>query len=151
ERALQIFTDLLAIDPNNAGAYNSIGYYYGYRGDYDKAIENLKKYQFLAPDQANPYDSLGENQAYAGHYDEAITNLNRALAIKPDLDFAYEHLGVASEGKGDFATAVANYEKAAETSSREESKANYLGEAVRAAISAGDRAAIERIFAKFEH
>jgi tetratricopeptide (TPR) repeat protein len=150
ERALQIFSEQIAIDPNNAGIYNQIGYHYGYRGDYDKALENFKKYQFLAPDQANPYDSLGENQAYAGHYDEAIANLNRALAIKPDFDPAHEHLGVAYEGKGDFAAAVASYEKAADNPSKQESTAGYLSEALRAAVLAGDRAAMDRIFGKIE-
>src|SRR5262249_14372435 len=40
ERAIAIFSELLAVDPNNAEAYNQIGYYYAYRGDYEKAIEN---------------------------------------------------------------------------------------------------------------
>ncbi len=150
QRALQIFSDLIAIDPNNAGIYNQIGYHYGYRGDYDKAVENFKKYQFLAPDQANPYDSLGENQAYAGHYEEAIANLNRALAIKPDFDPAYEHLGVAYEGKGDLAVAIASYEKAAENPAKQESSGSYLAEALRAAVLAGDRVATNRIFGKIE-
>ena len=74
ERSLQIFGEVLAIDPNIADAYNQIGYYYGYHGDYEKAILNLKKYQFISPDKANPFDSLGEIQAYSGHYDEAIEN-----------------------------------------------------------------------------
>ena len=42
DQAIKIFEELLAVDPNNAEAYNQIGYYYGYRGDYDKAIENLQ-------------------------------------------------------------------------------------------------------------
>jgi tetratricopeptide (TPR) repeat protein len=150
ERALQIFSEQIAIDPNNAGIYNQIGYHYGYRGDYDKAVENFKKYQFLAPDQANPYDSLGENQAYAGHYDEAIANLNRALAIKPDFDPAYEHLGVAYEGKGDFAAAIASYEKAAVNPAKQEESGRYLAEGLRAAALAGDRVAMNRIFGKIE-
>ena len=106
DRAVQMFTELLAVHPNNALAYNQIGYFYGYRGDYEQAIENLKKYQFMAPDQANPYDSLGEIQAYSGRYEEAIASLNQALAIKPDFDPAYEHLGVAYEGQGDFPRAI---------------------------------------------
>ena len=150
QRALQIFSEQIAIDPNNAAIYNQIGYHYGYRGDYDKALENFKKYQFLAPDQANPYDSLGENQAYAGHYDEAITNLNRALAIKADFDPAYEHLGVAYEGKGDFAAALASYEKAAVNPAKQEESGRYLAEALRAAVLAGDRAAMDRILGKIE-
>ena len=43
DRALQIYSELIAIDPNNAGVYNQIGYYYAWRGDYEKAMENLKK------------------------------------------------------------------------------------------------------------
>ena len=36
DKAIRIFEELLATDPNNADAYNQIGYYYGYRGDYVK-------------------------------------------------------------------------------------------------------------------
>ena len=57
DQAIKIFEELLAVDPNNAEAYNQIGYYYGYRGDYDRAIDNLTKYQFISPDNANPFDS----------------------------------------------------------------------------------------------
>ncbi|HWX24262.1 MAG TPA: tetratricopeptide repeat protein, partial [Vicinamibacteria bacterium] len=99
--AIRIYQELLDNDPNNAEAYNQLGYHYGYRGDYERAMENLRKYQFIAPDTANPFDSLGENQAYAGHYTEAIENLNRALAVKADFSPAYEHLGVVYEGLGD--------------------------------------------------
>ena len=117
ERALQIFSELLAVEPNNADAYNQIGYYYAYRGDYEKAIENLKKYQFMSPDQANPYDSLGEVQAFSGRYDEALANLNKALALKPDFSEAYGHLGVVFEGRGEYQKAIENYLRAARESS----------------------------------
>lgn len=141
ERALQIYSEMIAIDPNNAAVYNQIGYYYAWRGDYDKAIENLKKYQFMAPDQANPYDSLGEVQAYSGRYDEAIVNLNRALALKRDFFESYGHLGVAYEGKGDPARAIENYLNAARESLTDGQRSDYLGQALRAACIAGDKAA----------
>jgi tetratricopeptide (TPR) repeat protein len=139
ERALQIFSDMIKIDPNNAGVYNQIGYYYAWRGDYDKAMENLKKYQFMAPDQANPWDSLGEVQAYSGRYDEAIGNLNRALALKHDFFESYGHLGVAYEGKGEPAKAIENYLNAARESLTDGRRADYLGQALRAACIAGDK------------
>jgi tetratricopeptide (TPR) repeat protein len=145
ERALQIYSEMIAIDPNNAGVYNQIGYYYAWRGDYDKAIENLKKYQFMAPDQANPYDSLGEVQAYSGRYDEAIVNLNRALALKHDFFESYGHLGVAYEGKGDPARAIENYLNAARESLTDGRRSDYLGQALRAACIAGDKTAARQI------
>jgi tetratricopeptide (TPR) repeat protein len=145
EKALQIFSEMIAIDPNNAGVYNQIGYYYAWRGDYEKAMENLKKYQFMAPDQANPYDSLGEVQAYSGRYDEAIVNLNRALALKPDFFESYGHLGVAYEGSGDHARAMENYLRAARESIIDGRRADYLGQALRAACIAGDKAAAREV------
>jgi tetratricopeptide (TPR) repeat protein len=145
DRALQIFSEMIAIDPNNAGVYNQIGYYYAWRGDYDKAMENLKKYQFMAPDQANPYDSLGEVQAYSGHYDEAMQNLNRALALKPNFFESYGNLGVAYEGKGEHAKAIENYLRAARESVTDGRRADYLGQALRAACIAGDKAGAREV------
>ncbi|MEO8430511.1 MAG: tetratricopeptide repeat protein [Acidobacteriota bacterium] len=138
ERAFQIFGEVLAREPNNADAYNQIGYYYGYRGDYDKAIENLKKYQFMAPDQANPYDSLGEIQAFSGHYDEAIANLTEALKRKPDFFESYGHLGVAYEGKGDVQKSVDNYIRASRESITDGGRVENLMKAFRVAAMAGN-------------
>jgi Tfp pilus assembly protein PilF len=138
DRALQIFGDLLAREPNSADAYNQIGYYYGYRGDYDKAIENIKKYQFMAPDQANPYDSLGEIMAFSGRYDEAIENLRKALALKPDFGVSYDHLGLAYEGKGDVDAAVKNYIRSSEEAINDGGRIESLLRALRVASMAGN-------------
>lgn len=145
EKALQIFSEMIANDPNNAGIYNLIGYYYAWRGDYDKAIENLKKYQFMAPDQANPYDSLGEVQAFSGRYDEAMVNLNRALALKPDFFESYGHLAVAYEGKGDYGKAIENYKRAAKEALNDGRRGDYLGQALRTAFVAGDKTAARQV------
>jgi tetratricopeptide (TPR) repeat protein len=149
EQALKIFSDLIAIDPNNAGVYNQIGYYYAWRGDYDKAMENLKKYQFMAPDQANPYDSLGEVQAYSGRYAEALANLNRALALKPDFFESYGHLGVAYEGMGDYPKAIENYLRAARECV-ENRRADYLTQALRVAFKSGDKKTAREIVQKID-
>ncbi|MGH9368597.1 MAG: tetratricopeptide repeat protein [Thermoanaerobaculia bacterium] len=150
ERALQILSELLAIEPNNADAYNLIGYNYAYRGDYEKAIENIRKYQFMAPDQANPYDSLGEIQAYSGHYDEAIQNLNQALKLKPDFFASYSHLGVAYEGKGDYKKAVESYLAGAEEAYEDDMRREHLLAAMRAAINAKDEATARDLIARIQ-
>ena len=145
ERALEIYGDLLARDPNNAAVYNLIGYYYAFRGDYDKAMENLKRYQFMAPDQANPYDSLGEVQAFSGRYDEAIANLNRALSLKTDFFESNAHLGVAYEGKGDYGKAIENYLKGAREALTDSRRSEFAGQALRAAFLSGDPSALRRV------
>lgn len=138
DRGIQIFEELLSVDPNNAEAYNQIGYRYGYRGDYEKAMENLKRYQFIAADNANPFDSLGEVQAYSGRYNEAIENLNRALAIKPDFVESVAHLAVAYEGMGEYARAIEMYEKAAAMTDSDDMSRGYLMRAMRSAFYYGD-------------
>jgi tetratricopeptide (TPR) repeat protein len=149
DQAIKIFEELLAVDPNNAEAYNQIGYYWGYRGDYEKAVDNLKKYQFIAADTANPFDSLGEVQAYSGHYAEAVENLNHALAIKPDFSPAYQHLGVVHEGTGDWAKAIENYRRAEDFVDKDGERRNLESMALRAALIGKDPAAarisIERL------
>ena len=134
EGAVKIFTDLLATNPNNPDAYNQIGYYYAFRGDTDRALENLRKYQFMLPESANPYDSLGEVLAYSGRYDEAIASLNRALQIKPDFFESWGHLGVAYEGKGETARAIAAYLKAADLADNDAKREGLLASGLRAVL-----------------
>src|SRR5262249_7803662 len=146
--AVKIYGDLLASDPNNPDAYNQIGYLYAYRGDLDRAVESLKKYQFMLPESANPYDSLGEVLANSGRYDEAVANLNKALQKKPDFVESYGHLGVAAEGRGEYAKAIEFYFKAAEMADTDSKKRDHLFAALRAAVCARDRAAVEEVGAR---
>jgi tetratricopeptide (TPR) repeat protein len=147
-KAIKIFEELLAVDPNNAEAYNLIGYFHGYRGEYDKAVEALTKYKFISPDNANPFDSLGEVQAYSGRYNEAIENLNRALAIKPDFVESYSHLGVAYEGMGEYSKAYDSYIKASEMVEQDGRRRNMLYQAFRAACEAEDPARVREVHAR---
>jgi TolB-like protein/Flp pilus assembly protein TadD len=149
ERAIQILSELLAVDPRNSQIYNQLAYYSAYRGEYDKAMEYLKKYQSLEPGHANPYDSLGEIQAYSGRYDEAIANLNRGLSLKPDFYESYLHLGVAYEGKGEYARAIQNYEKAARDALTDDRRKDCLIRALLVAVRTGDRAATREVAALF--
>jgi superkiller protein 3 len=150
DQSIELWQQLLAINPNYAAAYNKIGYAYGYRGDYDKAVENFQKYQFMAPDQANPFDSMGEVQAYSGHYDEAIASLQKALAIKPDFYPAFEHLGIAYEGKGEYPKSIECFEKAADLALTNDMKEIDLFRGVRVARCARDAAVGERLMQKLE-
>ena len=150
DRAVELYKELLKVDPNYAAAYNYIGYAYGFRGDYDKAVENFQKYQFMAPDQANPFDSLGEIQAYSGHYDEAIASLQKALAIKSDFYHSYANLGVAYAGKGEYARAIECFEKSADLALTNDMKEMELLRGLRVAAWAKDPADAEKLMQNLE-
>jgi len=142
DEAIRIMMGLLAQDPNIADVYNQCGYYYAFRGEYEKAVENVKKYQFMAPDQANPWDSLGEIQAYMGHYDEAIANLNKALSLKPDFFESHYHLGVAYEGKGLPDKAIEQYLAAAQEALTDGKRMDLYASVMRTGIVSENAAAV---------
>jgi tetratricopeptide (TPR) repeat protein len=111
--AEKLYREWLKADPNNAQAYNDLGYSAAYRGDFPEAIRDLNRYVFMAPDEANPYDSLGEIESSCGRYEDALRDLNRALAIKPDFDPSLYHWALAEAGLGHAELAAADLEKAA--------------------------------------
>ena len=140
KEALALFTRLIAVNPNYAIAYNTLGYHWMERRDFARAEDSLKRYRFLAPDQANPYDSLGELYANIGRYEEAEENLNRALELKADFIPAIGHLGTVAVGKGDFASAAAHYRRAAELSDEIELKTQFSVSEALCQLEMGDQA-----------
>jgi tetratricopeptide (TPR) repeat protein len=137
EEMLATYERLLSIDPNQATAYNALGYHFIGRHDFVKGEDYLKRYRFLAPDQANPYDSLGELYANTGRYDEAEEHLKRALEIKPDFIPAIGHLGTLEVGRGNAGAAASFFRRAAEMSESWKEKHNLTGAAASALLDAG--------------
>ena len=123
--AIAEYERLLAINPNYATAYNTLGYYWAERGDFAKAEDFLKRYRYLAPDQANPFDSLGELYARVGRYDEAEENLRKALAIKEDFFASYGHLGSVEVGRGHPEKAAVWFRKAADAAAGPRDRADF--------------------------
>jgi tetratricopeptide (TPR) repeat protein len=105
---------VIALEPNFAFAYNTLGYYWLGEGDYAKAEDYLRRYRFLAPDQANPYDSLGEFYLSVGRYEEAEENLKKAIDVKPDFYPARAHLGTLEVARGNLPAAADEFRSAAE-------------------------------------
>ncbi len=97
--------DALAADPNDASAWNQLGYLAARQGRYAEAEAHLARYAYLAPDLANPHDSLGEILLYQGKLDEAERELKAALSLQPDffpslLNLALVHLARGRVEKG---------------------------------------------------
>jgi tetratricopeptide (TPR) repeat protein len=137
DETLATYERLLSLDPNQAVAYNFLGYHFIGRRDFVKGEDYLKRYRFLAPDQANPYDSLGELYANTGRYDEAEESLRRALEIKPDFVPAIGHLGSLEVGRGNPVAAVAYFRRAADMSESWKDKHGFVVAAVQALLDAG--------------
>ncbi|MEO8053505.1 MAG: tetratricopeptide repeat protein [Acidobacteriota bacterium] len=113
--AIGEYERLIAVNPNYAVAYNTLGYYWASKGENAKAEDYLKRYRYLASDQANPYDSLGEFYVFTGRYDEAEENLRKAIAIKDDFYAAWGHLGTVEAGRGNPVKAAGYFRKGSES------------------------------------
>jgi len=48
--------EVLRLEPNDADAWNQLGYLAARGGRYEEARSHLRRYAFLAPDLANPHD-----------------------------------------------------------------------------------------------
>jgi tetratricopeptide (TPR) repeat protein len=69
--AAAAFRKLLALEPDNKAALNSLGYASANAGDLPAAVAALERYRTLAPGDPNPTDSLGDVYLMTGHLPEA--------------------------------------------------------------------------------
>ncbi len=96
----------LELDPEYGEALNMMAFAYSELGNYEKAIEYLKKYASVQPGDPNPIDSMAELYFRMGNLDEAIAKYKEALRIKPDFIISYIGLSYASALKEDYEEAM---------------------------------------------
>jgi tetratricopeptide (TPR) repeat protein len=105
------------IDPNYAGAYNQLGYWYSSVGRKDAAEQAFKQYIALKPEAANAHDSYAEFLRINGRYDESIAEYQKALLLDPSFNSPMRGIGDCCLKKGDIPKALEQYQRAAEKTS----------------------------------
>lgn len=84
---------LIKLKPDNAHAYNALGYSYAERGAHlPEALKLIKKAVELSPEDPYIMDSLGWVYYRMGNIAEGLNYLNLAFAARPDPEIA-AHLG----------------------------------------------------------
>ncbi len=83
DKAIEDYSRAIAIDPNNANAYNGRGIAYRKKDQYDKALEDFNKAIAIDPNSANAYNGRGIAYRKKDQYDKALEDFNKAIAIKP--------------------------------------------------------------------
>ena len=97
----QLIRKLMKIAPDNAHAYNALGYSLLDRNQrIPEAIKLVEKAYQLAPDDAAIIDSMGWGQYLLGNLDKSIEFLNKAYKADPDPEIA-AHLGEVLWKRGD--------------------------------------------------
>lgn len=97
----QLIRKLIKIAPDNAHAYNALGYSLLDRNvRIPEAMKLVEKAYQLAPDDAAIIDSMGWGYYLQGDLDKSLEFLRRAFAANPDPEIA-AHLGEVLWKKGD--------------------------------------------------
>lgn len=91
---------LIKLKPDNAHAYNALGYSFAERGTHlPEALKLIRKAVELSPDDPYIMDSLGWVYFRMGNFTEGLNYLNLAFAARPDPEIA-AHLGEVLWVKG---------------------------------------------------
>ncbi len=97
----KLIRKLMKIAPDNAHAYNALGYSLLDRNvRIPEAVKLVEKAYQLAPDDAAIIDSMGWGQYLLGNLDKSVEFLNRAFTVNPDPEIA-AHLGEVLWKRGD--------------------------------------------------
>jgi tetratricopeptide (TPR) repeat protein len=97
----QLIRKLMKIAPDNAHAYNALGYsLLDRKVRIPEAMKLVEKAYQLAPDDAAIIDSMGWGEYLLGNLDKSEVFLRRAFKTNPDPEIA-AHLGEVLWKKGD--------------------------------------------------
>jgi adenylate cyclase len=107
DKAMEIATRALEINPDIPDAHATVGSVYLFRRDYDKAIGAGRRAVELGPSNAEAHALLGQSLYYAGELTEAIAVLQKAQRLSPRHPSWYLFIhALAVAERGDFNGAI---------------------------------------------
>lgn len=113
QAAMDIYSQILSIQPENINALHFLGLAHYQEGDLDTALRYITKAVTLGPNYADAYNNLGSVLRDMGRTDDAIICFRKAISLSSGLCNAYVNLGSIFQKQGNIDDAVTYYEKAA--------------------------------------
>jgi len=110
--AVRLTRRALEINPDFAGALNTLAYQLASMNKYDEALSCLKRYIELEPKDPNPYDSMAEILQGAGRLGESLAEYRQALNLDSTFFSSQKGLGDDYALLGDEDHARQEYAKA---------------------------------------
>ena len=111
--AIASFTQVIQLNPKEAGYYLNRGYAHSQLGDEQAAINDYSQAIKINPNFADAYINRGFIRAKLGDKQGAIEDYNQAIKINPNLAQVYNNRGFTRAELGDKQGALADYQKAA--------------------------------------
>jgi hypothetical protein len=131
DKAIEVSTELIRIDPNSLTGYITRGLSYKGKKDYDRAIPDLTMALKLAPKGLETFPLNHRGYAYLGKrdYDKALADFNKAVQLAPNEANPYDSRGEAYLIMGEYDKAIADYSQALRLDPNMESARKGLAEA----------------------
>lgn len=111
DKAIEYFEKAVKEDPLYSEAFNSLGYGFEKKGDFEKAISFYRKALSnpLYPTAEKAYINIGNSYYRLGNFDAALQSYKEAIKRSPGLSLAYWKLALCLNAMGrygDASTAV---------------------------------------------
>jgi tetratricopeptide (TPR) repeat protein len=98
DSSLKMSNKAIALNPNLAEAYKSIGVVYAYQGKFHSAIEYYSKALELNPNFGAAINNIGSMYWWLGRYDEAYPWAVKSIQVDPARASGYSTLGLIYTG-----------------------------------------------------
>ena len=115
ERALEMHLKALELDPLSLIVLINVGIDYADLGEFEKAMQHVRKTIEIEPQFAQGYESIGGlYNAALGQPEEAFGWISKAVALNPKYYWPRAHLGMIYLDLGEFALAESHINKGLE-------------------------------------
>ena len=111
-KAVELFDQVININPLHAVAYSNRGYALRELKRYEEAVASYNKALILKPDYTDAYYNRGINLAELMRYEEASLSYDKAIALRPDYAEAYSSRGFALYELKRYKEAQSSFDKA---------------------------------------
>jgi tetratricopeptide (TPR) repeat protein len=110
-QAVDIFSEMIGIDPENEAAYMNRGNAYLQMGQVSSSIADFSWVIALKPEAVDAWYNKGIAYIVARQYDKGIADLGEAVRLKPDFSRAYCNRGLGLVRKGAYDMALTDLDE----------------------------------------
>ncbi len=111
---IEIYSEILELNPKHVLAYNNRGTAYAHNKEYDKAIADYSKAIELDPKDPDYYNNRGNAYKNKREYDNAIADFDKAIELDPKDPDYYNNRGNVYDDLKEYDKAISDYDKAIE-------------------------------------
>ena len=128
DAAVQLYQEVLQVQPLNPDALHLLGVVAHSKGDYSEAEQLVKRAIAQRPSMAQCHNNLGEVYRQQDRFDEALACYTAAISIEPSDPGAHFNKGLLYASLGQLDAAIAAYQAALSCNGAYSAAIEQLGE-----------------------